>query len=130
MRENKDASHHRKISKIRRTVLRNTIHYMVLRDRLMYNRFVPVSPIEEVTLFDISQVVFIRNRKCGEVRVREGHGLERVYQWVVDKDKTEADVIAAWMPLMVSRSNAAGEVKVTSLFAAPRLRRKPDNGTE
>jgi hypothetical protein len=115
----------KRIRKIHRSIGRDTVHYMSFGRRVLSNGLMPTIPIDEILLVDIDQIVFIRNHKVGEVRVRAADGTEHVYPWTMVEGKTEEEVAEAWQPLKIMHTRMNGtEGRVKPLFELPRFRRQ------
>lgn len=106
MVKEKNVLYWKRLPIIGRRVLRNTIAFMGLRDKIAFNRWVPSTPIEPIELDGVEEIVFVRNRTCGEIRVRDTSGVEHVYPWVTDKSMAEDQALEAWGPLTTSSTKA------------------------
>lgn len=117
MVKEKNVLYWKRLPIIGRRVLRNTIAFMGLRDKIAFHRWVPSTAVEVNELDGVEEIVFIRNRTCGEIRVRDTAGGEHVYPWVTDKNMSEDQALEAWGPLTI-----AGSSSTKALFPKRRFR--------
>jgi hypothetical protein len=106
MVKEKNVLYWKRLPIIGRRVLRDNIAYLGLRDKIVFHRRVPATPIELIELAGVEEVVFVRNRNSGEIRVRDTAGNEHVYPWVTDKNMTVDQVLDAWGPLAIIGSSS------------------------